>query len=203
MSRSELQQLIAQMASKDGYLVIGAINKLRDTGWLFDGSLRGSSFQGANLYEVYIENADITDVDFTGARMHGANLNEAQAQRAIFRDADLVYVRMDEIDAAGATFDRANIRGGYITGNLKFASFQSSVMEEIIIAGDWQHTLLNNAILRNANLLGVNLSGADLSGANLQNATLRNITFDEETILPNGFNWTQHTDMSRFTHGEQ
>ena len=72
---------------------------------------------------------------------------------------------------------------------------------------DLTHANLDGARLLRANLQGAILSGAILQAAillevNLQGAHLDNVRLDEQTMLPDGRQWTHETDMRRFTDPE-
>jgi hypothetical protein len=54
------------------------------------------------------------------------------------------------------------------------------------------------ANLHGAALKGVRLQGADLRGANLEKALLDGAEFDENSVLPDGSNWTPEADLKRF-----
>lgn len=77
-----------------------------------------------------------------------------------------------------------------------------------------RHANLRGANLTYANLIGANLTcahmdgvtlvlahlhGADLTGATLKGANLYGVHCDEDTILPDGSNWSEDTDFARFT----
>lgn len=193
------QESIKQLGSTKYQQAADAVNKLREYGWLFDGSLRGASLKGANLYEVYFYNADFAEADFTEACLQGSDWLEANTEHTIFKDAELLYARMDNIYASGAVFDKANIAKAFLTGDLHSASFRESNLQGTIIAGNWQRTSLERANLRDATLISLDLRGVNLTEAVLQNASLENVVFDEQTILPDGTHWSSATDMSRFT----
>lgn len=68
---------------------------------------------------------------------------------------------------------------------------------------------LLGANLRGANLQESNLEGVDLGGANLEGANLRDARLDAVNLegadlrgayLPDGTNWTEDTDVTRFTN---
>jgi hypothetical protein len=164
------------------------VNKqpMNQRGWLFDGSLRGISLQRANLFEEYFSNANLSGINFTEAILQGSDWLGASAKGAIFNRAEMANIRMDTIDAEGATFDYADITGGFITGNLRYASFRYAKLQESILSGDWRNTILEEANLTGAKLVDMDLRGANLNKATLQNVFLKKIISDETTILPDG-----------------
>ena len=82
--------------------------------------------------------------------------------------------------ARGASLWRANLQDVYLTN------------------ADLQGADLNRANLRGAKLTKANLCGARLLDADLLEVRLDGAQFDEETVLPDGENWTPETDWGRF-----
>ncbi|RMF77697.1 MAG: pentapeptide repeat-containing protein [Chloroflexi bacterium] len=84
----------------------------------------------------------------------------------------------------GASLWRANLQDCYLT------------------AANLRNADLNRANFRDAKLVNACLQGARLFDADLQGARLDNAQFDEETILPDGSNWSPDVDMECFTNPE-
>jgi hypothetical protein len=110
-----------------------------------------------------------------------ANLSWANLQEANLRFANLQGVNLGMANLHRAYLRFANLHRAYLGG------------------ADLQGAYLRETNLQGAKLVEANLHGADLQKANLQGADLFMAKFNEDTILPDGTNWTPDTDMTRFT----
>jgi hypothetical protein len=110
-----------------------------------------------------------------------ANLSWANLQEANLRFANLQGVNLGMANLHRAYLRIANLHRAYLGG------------------ADLQGAYLRETNLQGAKLVEANLHGADLQKANLQGADLFMAKFNEDTILPDGTNWTPDTDMTRFT----
>jgi hypothetical protein len=91
-----------------------------------------------------------------------------------------------KLDLRGTDLRKENLMGA----NLRGANLQESNLEGVDLGG----ANLEGANLRDARLDAVNLVGANLQGANLEGVDLRG------ACLPDGTNWTEDTDVTRFTN---
>lgn len=55
-------------------------------------------------------------------------------------------------------------------------------------------------LLQGAYFGGISLEGISLVEANLKHANMNEVKFDEQTLLPDGINWTPDTDIRKYTH---
>jgi uncharacterized protein YjbI with pentapeptide repeats len=113
-------------------------------------------------------------------------------------------------DLREAVLDNADLRGAWLSGaNLNDAKlidadlYDAWLSEADLTAANLPRANLQKANLRGAKLHGAQLSGAWLEGAmleraDLQNANLRLAKFDETTILPDGTNWANDIDLTKF-----
>ncbi len=84
------------------------------------------------------------------------------------------------------------LAGAYLWGaNLEGVNLRGANLSE---------SNLVNANLKRVNLIAANLAGATLRDADLCGADLQDVTFDEKTVLPDGFIWTPDIDMGQFTN---
>lgn len=83
--------------------------------------------------------------------------------------AKLEAVNLPETDLFGVAF---------VLTNLEKANFQGAYLAKALLMG--------------ANLRGADLCGADLRGANLTGADLTGAVYDQNTKLPDGFNFSDH-----------
>ena len=118
--------------------------------WLNDNGGRR-----ANLKNINLEWADLSDANLIGANLKwadlsGANLSDANLTRANLIGADLIGANLKWADLIGA--------------DLKWADLTSAD--------------LTRADLKGANLTSANLKGANLKGANLTNANLKGANLD-------------------------
>ncbi|MCB9457880.1 MAG: pentapeptide repeat-containing protein, partial [Anaerolineaceae bacterium] len=93
------------------------------------------------------------------------------------------YVHLQEANLASVDLTSANL----VSANLYEANLENAHLGE--------------AKLQHANLEGANLQGMILMSVALEHGEpiYRNPEFDENTILPDGTQWTPDTDMTRFT----
>ena len=164
-------QLIREMGSTDNGIATRAMNELTARDWLTDGSLQGADLRGANLQEANLREANLQEADLWKANLQETRLGEANLQ-----EARLGEVNLQEALLVGTNLQEAFLRGA----NLYKAN-------------------LVGANLHKAGLREANLHKANLWGANLQEAFLLGAEFNEDTVLPDGNNWTSETDMERFT----
>jgi hypothetical protein len=170
--------LLSRLRSRIDGVAAQASEQLQRHGWVRDGTLKQAHLAGANLKQVVL---------------HGANLQEADLEEAHLFQADLRYTNLEE-----ASIDKVDLRGADLTGaNVRYASLQDT---------DLEGSFLDGADLRGAYLVGANLKGVSLAGAKLDWSVHSDdyrlappAKFDEETLLPDGTNWTPETDMRRFT----
>jgi hypothetical protein len=141
-TKAEKDKLIAEMGSEIREVAIPAVEKLRQRGWLEDGSLQRRVLSGAALNGAHLIGANLR-----GAILCGTKLREAYLIGADLREADLYRATLSGADLSGAVLYKANLQGATLTGtNLHEANLQG-------------------AILSAAFLLEADLSEADLGGA--------------------------------------
>lgn len=109
----------------------------------------GYSCAQLDLTHANLAGLDLSGMDFTGAILAGANLAGAQLQGAV----------LNQVHAAEARFDAANLAGCQMAGaGLYNAGFTGAI--------------LRGANLDHSDCSGANFSGADLSGASLRGTQL-------------------------------
>ncbi len=94
-----------------------------------------------------------------------------------------------------------------LKGWLEDGSLEGAILAQANLQGakmykaDLQGADLTEANLQQVTLFGVDLRGANLEAADMEEATyVQNALFDEDTILPDGSQWTADRDMRQFTH---
>jgi hypothetical protein len=90
--RQTRERLMREAHSRDKNFASQAIEELRALGWLAEGclrdkELRGSNWDGANLYQADLRGADLRRANFEGADFYEANLTDAKVDPAQFRNA--------------------------------------------------------------------------------------------------------------------
>jgi hypothetical protein len=150
--------LIAQLGSEVRGVVVAAAEELRQYGWLYDGSLRGSDLTGADMHGVDLSRASLSGVNLHGANLAGANLFVTELQAA---------------NLHGANLSGANLHGTNMTG------------AELLLA-DLSGANLLGANLYGANLLGADLHEADLRGAKVTAGQLTQAKSLEGATMPDG-----------------
>ncbi len=123
--------------------------------------------------------------------------------RGALRDGSLSQANLVGGNLAGADLSQASLIGARMANmNLEGANlFQAQLT----------NTDLSNANLRHVNFVNADLESADFYDSDLTYAVFRSpfkgvwgqlieATFNSETVLPDGTNWTPETDMRRFTN---
>jgi len=138
-------------------------------------------------------------------RAHGwlmdGSMNKANLQLANLMGADLTMANLMKSSLMGANLERVKLMGAKLEFvKLTFANLIGANLEwaDLEWTNFW-YADLERANLMNANLKQADMVGANLVGVKLKNAKLMGAEFDNNTILPDGENWTPDTDMTRFT----
>ena len=105
-------ELINKLQSPDLHHVLRAVEDLRATGMLSDGSLRGialcqailegADLKGADLCYVDLHQADLNEVDLTNAKLQAAKLNRASLQGANLEGANLTNADLYKVNLRAA-----------------------------------------------------------------------------------------------------
>jgi uncharacterized protein YjbI with pentapeptide repeats len=137
--------------------------------------LNGLDAQGLDLSPAGLNYGSFIVFKLNGAKFKGCNLQNANFSVAELRGADFTYalmegVNLSQTDCREARFTSANMRAANLSDvDARFADF-------------------SDADLCDAYMVGF-LGGANFNGAR----------FNKRTILPDGTNWTEHTEIERFT----
>ena len=181
------EQLIFQMGSNESITAKAAARMLAHKGWLYDGSLQGAKLRDANLERANLKAAYLRDIN-----LYKANLEKSNLERARLQNSSLILANLKDV-------------------NLRGANLQDAILMEANLDGaTLSRANLKNANLRYANLNNVNLAYANLDGASLSGANLEGVQWKIEVIsgkqysttLPDGTEWTEETDVKRFTEPE-
>jgi uncharacterized protein YjbI with pentapeptide repeats len=187
----DMIRALRQMRSLANDIAIGAVEELRESNLLVDGSLRGANLREANLQGAHLENASLREVDLRRANLRGAHLYDSCLAGANLWTADLRDARL-----AGADLQEAFLQfTKFKKASLLLADLTEANMREARL----KRASLLLANLRGADMEGARLQGTDMKGTNLQGANLKDARFDEKTILPDATHWTSDIDMTRFT----
>ncbi len=166
-----LGDLIASVRSQNADTVAHAIEKLSERGWLYDGSLEGKDFSGANLQKasLYRDDKDVNfsecqmkEVNLRGVRLYGVNLQLAYLYKSNLQEAHLLKTNLQ-----GANLGKVNFKDAYL--------------------------LL-------ADLEGASLLEADLQGAKLWDTNLADTTglTDLKLVQADRLRGTKLPDRSRY-----
>jgi uncharacterized protein YjbI with pentapeptide repeats len=136
---------------------------------LEDVDLRGAKLSEVNLGHVRLNNADLADADLSQADLRSAklvrvNLRNATLSTAILTDADLSEADLYRAGLEEADLSAANLTESCLVG----AYFRRAKMKEATLCGvEAVSSSFYEADLTQANLDGANLKDAILSKANL------------------------------------
>jgi len=195
--KGEKTRLVVEMGSNVRDRAVAAAEKLSQRQWLYDGTLG----------DAYLACANLRDADLAGARLQGADLHRAELagaclEAARLAQADLSFANLKEVELGNANLTRADLSFAELAGaSLENANLaRSNLSFSKLVGAHLENVNLTRSNLSHVDLTGANLQGARLQGADLRFAHLREAQFDETTELPDGTEWTQFSDLSRFTY---
>lgn len=201
----ELTRLKALLGSNESVVTKIAVAELSARGWLFDGSLSGTSISNSNL-----QKADMTGVDLSKSQLFLVNLSESTLQSANLHKIEWVFVNLSNSNLKVSHLNEAalvnvNLEKADLTfANLQMADLSGCDLTEArllgaeLIDGKLRGANLSRASLFLANLTGVDLREANLEGVNLRHANINNVKCDENTKLPNGQYWSDEVNWLEF-----
>lgn len=169
--RERQKQLIRQLRSSDHALAMLALDELRDTKAVYDGSLKDAFLVQANWEGATFHRADLTGAFLGQVNLKGGYILECDLHLANISNANLEDTRLFNCLLRGADLTFTNLEGAIV-----------------------QNCDLSSADLRHANLQGTNLEGTRLTDADLSG-----IELDEHTVLPDKSHWSKECDLARFT----
>lgn len=157
--------------------------KLMKVNWqgynLIEVRLREADLSHANLICADLQGCDLKDADLQSALLISAGLNNADLRRANLCSANLTHADLRNANCRDAAIEEANLTGATLSGaDLRKTSFWDSQLEKAdlteasLIECCLSFANLSGANLNNANLYRADLKGANLSGANLEKANL-------------------------------
>lgn len=205
--RSELKsRLFNELRSPATGQGTAALAWLRREGWLSNDSLINANLHRVNWERAYVGGLNLEGANLNAGRLTGISnqLTNEQGKREYeavnLKGSSLRHTHMEKSVLIGADFSKANM-------------FKVHLQDAVLVDCNLQIANLHSAHLQNANLSGSNFTGvdlrwADLQGANLAKAQLRGAVIKfadlnnchlENTILPDGEDWTNKTDMGKYT----
>jgi uncharacterized protein YjbI with pentapeptide repeats len=195
--KGEKTRLVQEMASDDQDVAAAAVKELRTREWLYDGTLCDAYLACANLGDADLAKARLERADLHRAELAGACLNVATLAQA-----DLSFANLERAEMGTANLTRSDLSHAELAGaSLQNANLAKSDLSFTnLIATNLEDANLTRSNLSHADLTGVNLRGARLQGADLKFAHLVEAQLDETTELPDGTQWTEFSDLSRFTY---
>ena len=162
----EIQSLLTLLFVQEHSVFLGLRINLYQS-WLNGADLSEARLRGANLRGASLNNARFIDAHLEGVNLLGANLKEAQLRKVCLREAVLYLVCMQGSDLEEAQLQGANIIGGRLTGaNLRHAHLQGAYLANVQMFG----ATLSAAAVQGAHIMWPNLEGARLDNTNLQGA---------------------------------
>ncbi len=202
--------------------IVKAADHGRESHWLFTliGELN-SEFTGALVTGILF----LVVLAIPSERQAERELQERLIREMGSQNNGIALQAVGELKAQNWLFD-GTLRSQYFVGanltaaDLWFADVQAAILWDAnfssaeLVKANLSYTDLSNANLQGADLSDANFSYANLWRVDLQKSTLKftnfaqadlaeadfsGATFEEDTILPDGSNWSPATDMARFT----
>ena len=131
----DMLRALRQLKSKVNDTALSAFDELRETDFLYDGSLKHAELTGANL-----KDANFWEANLEGVKLVGAHLEDADFWDANLEDADLSYAFLQgssfwEANLKGSDLREANLHGVNLSdANLEGATFEGKHGNNIIRA---------------------------------------------------------------------
>jgi len=119
-------ELINKLQSPDNKNVLKAVEELRASGMLSDGSLRGIA-----LCQAVLEGADLKEADLCYVDLHQASLDEADLTNAKLQAAKLNRASLRGADLKGANFTNADLYKVNLRGARNLTEEQLSNLNEL------------------------------------------------------------------------
>ena len=162
----EIQSLLT-LLFVHGYGVFADLHINLYESWLNGADLRAARLSGADLRRASLNKTLLGDARLERARFSETHLKEARLEQACLREASLFMVHMQEAYLEEAQLQGADIRGGHLTAAyLRGAHLQGADLSDTKMYG----ATLASAMIQGARLSWTYLQGAFLDNANLQGA---------------------------------
>jgi|GEM_PF-599320 len=126
LRRHERRRVVSQVGSLSNEFALDAVRRVRQEGWLADGTMVGADMERARLADADLSGGrlagvNLTAADLKGASLHhvdlrGANLTAANLRRADLRWSDLTGARLRWADLRDALLDGAATEGADLRG---------------------------------------------------------------------------------------
>ena len=130
----------------------------------YGGSLKGIKAQKANLENINLSYADLTDANFTNAILKNINLSYANLTDANFTNANLEGANLYGASFKGTIFKGAKLKKAQLGSEQNLLNLNPRQrVREAFEKTDLRSSNFYGADLSNANLSNTNLSGAYLS----------------------------------------
>ena len=162
----EIQSLLT-LLFVHGYDVFADLHINLYESWLNGADLREARLSGADLRRASLNKAFLGGARLERARFSEAHLKEARLEKACLREAYLFMVHMQGAYLEGAQLQGADIDSGHLTAAyLGGAHLQGASLFSTKMYG----ATLRSTMMQGARLSWTYLPGADLDNANLQGA---------------------------------
>jgi hypothetical protein len=153
-----------------------------------------TTFEGADLSNIYFDNCDLKGLNFKGADLKKSKLNKVDFSNANLSNVDLEDAELHNINLQGANLvestlfdiqaENVNLSFANISNaNLEYAKFsESNFSNSIIQNSDLIHTKLIRSDFNSSDLTGSNLSEADLTESKFKNANLTGVDLTDTNL---------------------
>jgi uncharacterized protein YjbI with pentapeptide repeats len=120
-TKRDIQRLGRQLHDEDLAVALGAVEELRERGWLYDGRLVGGYTPLWNLRATNLQSADLSGAYLKGAvfginvdAQEGVVVPAANLRAADLSGANLQEVNLRKVDLRGANLADADLRGAVL-----------------------------------------------------------------------------------------
>lgn len=200
------EELILQMGSPNNGFAVESARLLGLKKWLYDGSLQRANLTRADLRGANLQKANLEKVLLLFAQLDESTLWNANLKGAELSFANLTKARLDSAELDNAQLQGAHLEGASLeAAQLSWADMAGAFLEDAFLTtANFGGANLYQAKLNNANLLETDLRGTNMNMAVLSGAkNIEYAVFSEDTVLPDGKNWTLGRNMREFTHPQE
>jgi len=171
--------LINRLRSQAASPALDALDQLRASGWLYDGTLESENLSLVNLQGADLRTTVIDELE-TGELVRKSvppSFGNANLRYACLKDAILVGADLSAVDLQSANLNGAQLKDAHL-----------------------RMSNLRHADCARADLRGVSLEACDMEGANLKDAIISEplARCDSRTVPPDGTYWSSDGDLYRF-----
>lgn len=168
------KRLIREIGCEDKGFTSRAVKELKETKWLYDGSLKNCDLSHANL----------SGLDLSMANLEGVTLKFANLKSTILKQANLKNAKIDKTDFSEANLDNTDFSNATIHNSIffkaslnKIISNKTDFLRSNFTQAEMREISFMETLLEDTNLSFADLSKSEFTQAKLLRADVRGVNF--------------------------